>query len=410
MQTTLDLIELESNADNNTNKSYDIPLIIKYMGSKKPIIDFVVRNILEIHDKTKPLCDLFSGSCSVSAALRRKYDFISNDVQEYSKIIALTYFSDLSKCDVNETLEEILYNTKVHVENFKNKYPELWIDYSTIKDLNTFYFTEEMQRALLQDSFEDLDYNLFVKYYSGTYWSFEQCAWIDGLRKTAERYINSPLYNAILSSIMYAMSYTTQSTGHFAQYRDGTSDEAMFNILFYKQKNLFDLFKKKFVELLGSLNNSIKTVVATTLDYKQCLKEMPSAITVYADPPYAPVHYSRFYHALETLVKYDYPEIEFKGRYRKDRHQSPFSQKSNATRAFSELFEGIVAKKSQMVLSYSNAGVLDIDSIFALAQKYFPKKSYILQYHEFDHVHSSMGRVEDSRKEVVEHLIVAKKK
>jgi adenine-specific DNA-methyltransferase len=102
----------------------------------------------------------------------------------------------------------------------------------------------------------------------------------------------------------------------------------MNNILYYRQKNLFELFSKKFKELLLNLDDSLKRLQTTTLDFEKCLDSIPEGCTVYADPPYAPVHYSRFYHALETLVKYDYPAIEHKGRYRIDRHQSPFSQKA----------------------------------------------------------------------------------
>lgn len=91
-------------------------------------------------------------------------------------------------------------------------------------------------RQLLEGQEIDIDFHLFVRMYSGTYWSFEQCVWIDSLRKSAEKFKSSPVYFAILSSLMYAMSYSTQSTGHFAQYRDGNSIEAMSNIITYRQK------------------------------------------------------------------------------------------------------------------------------------------------------------------------------
>src|SRR5690606_3747596 len=125
------------------------------------------------------------------------------------------------------------------------------------------------------------------------------------------------------------------------------------------------------------------------------------------DPPYAPVHYSRFYHVLETLVKYDYPDLEFKGRYRGDRHQSPFSQKSNAVNAFKELFNGIIHAKSQMILSYSGSGVISIDLIISLAKQHF-NNGYIVDVKEVDHKHSTMGRFEDRSRDVTEYLVIAK--
>jgi adenine-specific DNA-methyltransferase len=401
--------ELVSNSKANASTDHkirEIPHIIKYMGSKKPIIGFITNAIEKIHKPDQWVCDLFSGSCSVSAALRKKYNFISNDIQDYSRILAHTYFSDLSKYEFDELNEQIEVCVKSHVMWFENKYSEYFFDFSKITTLEEFARIEYKQRQLFANENFDIDFHLFTKYYSGTYWSFEQCVWIDAVRKAAETFKNSQVYYAFLSSIMYAMSYTTQSTGHFAQYRDGDTQDAMNNILYYRQKNLYELFIKKFTELLRSLGDSLKQLKTTTLDFNECLMSLPEGVTVYADPPYAPVHYSRFYHALETLVKYDYPEIGYKGRYRNDRHQSPFSQKSNAVVAFTQLFANIVNKKSQLILSYSDNGVVEIKYIIELAKQIFPN-SYKIEIETIDHTHSTMGRFEDAGRSVTEYLIIA---
>lgn len=408
MGIDLDFEDVRGKTDQESdNKFYNIPHIIKYMGSKKPILDFVIKSINEIHEQGKIVCDLFAGSCSVSAALRHKYDFISNDVQIYSKIIGTTYFSNYSIYDVEEIIEQLELSATIHQTWFKEKFGKLLVDFESIKSLDDFAKIENNQRLLIHEVFET-DFYLFTKIYSGTYWSLEQCVWIDSIRKGAESFINTPVYYAILSSLMYAMSYTTQSTGHFAQYRDGSTEESMLNILTYRKKSVLELFKRKMRDLMKNLHNSLKQFTATTLSYEECLKQLPIKSTVYADPPYAPVHYSRFYHALETLIRYDYPDVEFKGRYRKDRHQSPFSQKTNATDAFETLFKGIVKKESQMVLSYSNSGVLGIETIYSLAENCFSKKKYDIEYRNLDHEHSTMGRSEDSKRKVEEHLIIAK--
>lgn len=386
-----------------------VPHIIKYMGSKKPIIDFITSAIEELNIDDSPVCDLFAGSCSVSAALRRKFDFISNDIQAYSEILGKTYFSDLSAIEFSEVELKIWKLSEMHINWFKDNYSAFFFNYSVIDDVEEYQRVEGLQRKLFVEGQFEIDFHLFSKYYSGTYWSFEQCVWIDALRKAAEEFRSEQVYYSILSSIMYAMSYTTQSTGHFAQYRDGTSDEAVENIMYYRQKDFYTYFLKKLRELHSSLGNSLKTIKTTTLDFEECLKVVPEKSIVYADPPYAPVHYSRFYHALETLVKYDYPEIEHKGRYRSDRHQSPFSQKGNALEAFRTMFKEIMVKQCQMILSYSNNGVLEIDSIIELARNEFGDK-YSVSFEIFNHIHSTMGRFDDARREVVEYLIIAKQK
>lgn len=400
---------LSNYSSTEANIKNSIPHIIKYMGSKKPIIDFVVNAINEVHTPNMWVCDLFSGSCSISAALRKKHHFISNDIQDYSRILAHTYYSDLSKYKFDELIEQVEVCIKSHFLWFKESYPDYFFDYSKISALDEFSWIESKQRKLFSNEKFSIDFHLFTKYYSGTYWSFEQCVWIDSLRKAAETFKNSQVYYAFLSSIMYAMSYTTQSTGHFAQYRDGDTLDAMNNILYYRQKDLYNLFVKKFKDLLETLDDSLKQLQTTTLDFEECLKLIPKESTVYADPPYAPVHYSRFYHALETLIKYDYPSIDHKGRYRSDRHQSPFSQKSNALKAFEALFDGIINKNAQMVLSYSSTGVIEIEKIITLARQKFETNQYTLTTKTLDHKHSTMGRFEDADRDVVEYLIITKK-
>ncbi len=388
----------------------DIPHIIKYMGSKKPIINYVTSAINEIHCQGEWVCDLFAGSCSISAALRRRYNFISNDIQNYSRILAHTYFSDLSSYNSEELIEQIDTIVSKHLSWFEENYNDFFFDYSKVDTIEEYQRIELSQRALYTDENFETDFHLFTKYYSGTYWSFEQCVWIDALRKTAEHFHDAPVYYAILSSIMFAMSYSTQSTGHFAQYRDGNTDEAVNNIIYYRQKSLYDLFKKKLKELVQSLDNSLKELEPTTLSFEECLANIPEKSTVYADPPYAPVHYSRFYHALETLIKYDYPVIDYKGRYRSDRHQSPFSQKSKALQAFETMFLAIIKKSAQMVLSYSASGVVLIEELIALSKDKFEGSDYYIIVRTLDHKHSTLGRFEDHEREVIEYLIIAKLK
>ena len=393
-----------------SQKYTELVHIIKYMGSKKPILNFVLDQISAITPVNGIVCDLFSGSCSISAGLRNQYSVISNDIQSYSEVFAETYFSDFAQYIPEEVYDDIERASRIHVSELYRIFPEIFDDFYKLGTVVGFAEFERKQRGLINKDFNGVDYYLFTKFYSGTYWSFQQCVWIDSLRKTAETYRNTPIYNAILSSLMYAMSYTSQSTGHFAQYRDGSTDAAIVNILTYRQKSISKLFKKKFAQLLDTYKSIGKELITYSFDFKDCLDLLPEGITVYADPPYAPVHYSRFYHALETLVRYDYPKLEHKGRYRTDRHQSPFSQKGNAPKAFSDMFERIAQKKCQMVLSYSGTAVISIEEVTSLLPAYFSKANYQIKTLAIDYKHSTMGRAEDKHRDVTEYLIIAKNK
>ena len=108
----------------------------------------------------------------------------------------------------------------------------------------------------------------------------------------------------------------------------------------------------------------------------------------YLDPPYTNDQYSRFYHLLETVCKNDSPEYEFKAKYRKDRFMSPFCYKKSVLQEFENIISYVYKKKSNLIISYSNKGVADVEEIFKLCKKYYKnvEKKYI------DYKHSSQGK------------------
>lgn len=402
-----EIIHLDSQLDLLTSYDHKVPHITKYMGSKRSILDFVIGAINEIYTEGK-VCDLFAGTSVLSGALGKLVPIHSNDIQEYSAVLSKTYLSNYDWQQFSSTLlEDILIAASDHVKDFKEEYTNLNYTYSAEMTIKQFVQLEKKQQKLLDYNFDGSLYHLFTKYYSGTYWSFEQCLWIDALRRVAEDYKNTPVYYVILSSLMYSMSYCSQSTGHYAQYRDAKSESSKNDILIYRLRDIKPYFESKFNQLKQHLGSNNLDHTVTSFDYRKCLDEIEPGTLVYADPPYAFVHYSRFYHAIETLVKYDYPQVDHKGRYRSDRHQSPFGRRTEVKKAFQALFIGIKKKKSDLILSYSNTGMISLDEIMQIAKDNIGK-NYDVSYKELDYKHSTMGRSDDKSKDVKEYLVIAK--
>lgn len=384
-----------------------IPHLLKYMGSKREIIDFVTVSIDQFNLQSEWFCDLFSGTGIVGASLKSKYNIHSNDIQGYSSILAKTYLSDLKTTIPFRSVEEVKHDAIKLVDEFKAIYPELIYDYSSSNDIQRIIEIEEAQQALINKDFS-IGFHLFTKYYSGTYWNFEQCVWIDSLRCVAEKHKDKPLYFAIMSSLISAMSYVSQSTGHYAQYRD-IKEKNIEDILIYRRRDIWTYFEKKFTELIITLNGTAtKEYRVTTLDYLDCLRVIENGSIIYADPPYQSVHYSRFYHALETLVRYDYPPVSHKGRYREDRHQSPFCKKTTVNKAFTDLFASIKDKEAHLALSYSDTGMITLSKILELANSIF-KNLYSVNVLEKEHIHSKMGRSDEKQQDVTEYIILFKR-
>lgn len=379
------------------------------MGSKTKLMNFVLGGINETHRRDMPILDLFSGSASLAGTLSNQVAVISNDIQAYSALLADTYtiaFKAAGTPSAKQLIERALINAKKN----EAKLPRIQSYYDELT-LDEFNEREEKQKALINVEFDN-DYHLFTKYYSGTWWSAEQATLIDAFKQAADDYKNHPIYPAIMSSLMFAMAYTSIGTGHYAQYRDAKTASSMKDIELYRKKLLVPIFERKYSEILNWLPFCKRDFAhaSSTLDYAQALYNNPRSL-VYADPPYCFVHYSRFYHALETLALYDYPALQkingllVKGRYREERHQSPFCIKSKVPSAFKELFESIKSTDSKLVLSYSNTGMIEIEELYELAANSMPGlKIRILTT---DYKHMTLGRQKDRDRSVEECLLLA---
>jgi len=406
--------DVESMTAMFTSRSY--PQHIKYMGSKARIAGFVVDGINRVH-KSGPVCDLFAGACTLSGALGNQVDIVSNDIQHYSEVIAQSYLHRISRGALLLSADSICNEARDHVDA-RMKAATKILPYDSLRTLDEFNEIETIQRSLVNDTFDD-EYHLFFKNYSGTWWSAEQCAWIDALRCVADRLLNVGAINSgdhalFLTCVMHAMAYTSQGTGHYAQYRDAKTEYSMSDIKIYRSKSVEDYFKRKFESLKKWNYENVPTGFShklTTLDFTDCLGQLEGG-TVYADPPYAFVHYSRFYHAIETFVLYDYPKLQVKGgavvkgRYREDRHQSPFCIRSEVAGAFHKMFEGVARAEANLVLSYSNTALLGLDDMIDIANSELSKKYRVCTL-TTDHKHMTMGRLADRNRDVEETLVLA---
>lgn len=377
------------------------------MGSKSKIMDFVIDGINEVY-AGGTICDLFSGSASLAGAIGQQYPVHSNDIQNYSKILADTYNKAYVYEDMPSATKIIQSAKRFVLKNQKNI--RINVEYDSNMSLADFQKVEDIQKQLIENDF-DYKWHIFAKNYSGTWWSFEQCLWIDAIRQVAEKYRSTPCYPVILSSLMFAMAYSSQGTGHYAQYRDAKTNSSMQDILLYRKRNILDYFVRKYDEVISFIPKSKITMPhqSTALDYKDCLEKFDGG-TVYADPPYCFVHYSRFYHTLETLILYDHPPLQIqrekvvKGRYRENRHQSPFCIKTKVKGAFQDMFEGIKNTRSNLVLSYSNTGMITIEELSDIATSIFGNRR--IEILTTNHQHMTLGRREDRLREVQECLFL----
>jgi adenine-specific DNA-methyltransferase len=182
-----------------------------------------------------------------------------------------------------------------------------------------------------------------------TYFSDENAKICDTIRKKIETWkesnkINQDEYFYLLACLIEATdkkANTASVYGAFLKHLKKTANEKI---------------SLKPLEIIESnLPNQ-----AYNQDVNQFLKNIYSEI-LYLDPPYNTRVYGDNYHILETIAKYDNPEIKGKTGNRTEKVKSKYSSKTQVKEAFLELMTK--ANANYIFLSYNNEGLLSLDEI-----------------------------------------------
>lgn len=330
---------------------------IRYMGNKSKLLEYIVPAIQKVTPENGVVCDLMSGSNVVSYALKEYFTVYTNDVQEYSKVISDAVIVNQTDCiSAQKAIQEI---KPIYDDNREHKY-----------------------------------YTYFADVYSGTYFSAKQCEDIDSIRYAVENIKPIGKKSLYLFALMNSMCIVQSTPGHFAQFMPSNHRR----IIPLQQMNLWEEFLKK-CDLYSNIYFSESSNKSFCMDYKDLMKsdEMKAVDTVYLDSPYSQEQYSRFYHILETVVKYDYPEVKFKAKYRNDRFMSKFCYKKSVVNEFTNIFEYCSKESKNLVISYSNRGVLPLEQLINTARKYFPN----VEMTQVEYKHSTQGKGVKNLSEVI---------
>lgn len=360
------------------------------------------------------VCDLFSGSGSVTAALSNHRSVISVDIQNYSNDFIDGFSNPLIELDSDKFLEcidcefkrlsllavelleyeEALLADCEHIFELANFIENAsFIRYSyegfTSKSKNLDRLMLNTINTLKENSVKAEDIAATWNF-GGIYFSFKQTLFIDSVLNVIKEQHLENIKSTVLS---LACTLVNTIGKQFAQPlnpwdKDGEPKKSLFKKA--SSDRTLDA-KSSYLRILESYLNQTPSkynVESWCMDFKKALEKLPSGVTmIYADPPYTRDHYSRFYHVLETLSLGDIPEISTvkikdkvslsKGLYRKDRHQSAFCIKSQAPEAFDDLFRLAFEKGAKVLLSYSpfeneeHPRVMKIEEIIGIASRYF---------------------------------------
>lgn len=394
---------------------------IHYLGSKLRVLEQIERLTAEICG-TGPVCDLFSGSGTVSHYLAKKRDVVCNDVQEYSKtinsgllcsrldehdiqtLLSITERAKNSEVfnELSDAMSGLISYEKDSINAAENGSPEALCELIEFGSIAAYYpsMNERLNKLLynakinISMSPNANKYNLLTTYFGGVYFSFCQTVAFDAIKSIIDS-LPVPLRDVANTAALNSLSELVNTVGkQFAQPLRPRDKNGI------PKKNLAHSVRRdRDKDVFACFNTSIRAVLNNNrfrvgnVSLKSDFSDLPlnyrgDLSGIYADPPYTRDHYSRFYHVLETYCLYDYPEISVvkkngvltpsRGVYRASRHQSPFCIRSQASDAFRSIF--LLGKKYEcpILISYSpfenatsHPRVMSLDDIVELGREFY---------------------------------------
>lgn len=319
-------------------------------------------DILLSHSRdAERIADPFCGSAAVSWFLAEATDtaIISGDIQSFAVARASAVIERTQAIDPTPMLNSWFAKARRVVDSVAGHFPNHLK--SIEPDLTD---PARIKRVVIQSRKFCMDVLPIVfrdfngkwpmsKAYGGYYYSPVQALVFDSLRQTLPR--DSDKRKIALAALVEATSKAAASPGHTAQPFQPTESSAKYIIEAWL-RDPWALVEASVVQIAGrAANTAGRSVVG---DFKTTISHLQAGDLVFADPPYSDVHYSRFYHVLETITRGTEFEPVGRGRYPalEDRPSSMFSRKSESFRAAGELLKCCAEKNLLLVLTFPTEG------------------------------------------------------
>lgn len=274
----------------------------RYTGCKTKLIDNIKKIVLKECKNCRSFFDVFAGTGVVSAYLLPYFDEIYiNDFLYSNEIIYKAFFDN---CDFDFT--KII---KI-AEEYKNlKLENISENYVSINYGDKFFNRDDaLKIGYIREDIEKLRFSL-----------------------------SDREYNILLASLLYSLDRSANTVGHYEAY-------------IKSDKPILSSFKFELINPIIKSTDSSKKINIFREDSNELVKRIYADVA-YIDPPYSSRQYSRFYHVLETIVKWDKPELFGTAMKPKPENMSKYCS-AKAIDSFNELISNLNVK--YIIVSYNN--------------------------------------------------------
>lgn len=387
-----------------------------FMGAKTRLIDgFIDGAVRDMVPAGATVLDLCAGTAVVGRRLAPQYRIFANDVQSFATTVARAHLEgDVAWREALESLDPVADLERAFQSNFEcmqkfvaeplavetdtlprvvaelgarnpggatHDYRRFLEVSPTVQDPargrgSLFSSMEPLFDGFLRERRQDpfaLPFGMFALYYQNVYFGLRQSLVIDAFRAAIARIPTEDPFvdrkrTIYLAALLHAISISTSGTSHFAQPRSLRKDTELLAVARRRSIDIdlefhraLDAIRREWAERPQHFDHRAFQGEGEALLAEGSALGSEAIDLVYLDPPYTSDNYSRFYHVLETLVQYDYPELEHRaGRPTRGiypaldrRYQSRFCRADGVEAAFREVAQRAAARGAALLVSYS---------------------------------------------------------
>lgn len=356
-------------------------MIQRYLGNKTSFIDDIMKEINKLCNKGDYVCDIFSGTLSVSMKLKSNgYRVISNDINRFSYCFGQSHLINNSIPKINfeklgidytkyedqaKQIVESIDNDLVGFNFLKNKkelnsYINLVIVLIYLDSIDNNSILPEYRNSFFFDYYTEEGSNSKFVSQRGTegnrrFFIPENGSKIDNyLNKLREWFrnnlIENDLYYLLLCIISESVEKISNTQGTFHDFPRNEYDSRAL-------KNL-ELKVPEFDNILSKIDGHI---VGKERDSLEFIKEVPPHKVLYIDPPYNFRQYTAYYFMLNMICDYcEIPDLNeyfnnvkfVRGQNMEKNFVSSFCKNSEFILSLKKLIED--ADTEWIIMSYFN--------------------------------------------------------
>ena len=298
-------------------------MIQRYLGNKNSIADHILHEVGRFCQPGDIVCDIFSGTISMSMALKRSgYRVVSNDISIFSYHYANCYLRNntipafdlgllgINGADYENIAQEVIEKKKDEVgfsflrnQQLYELYKNLIIVLVYLERIETTDIAKEFQAHYIYNTYTEKGENSYFRSLRGTeghrrFFTPANGKRIDNILNKIREWNDNQLlsevqYSLLISILCESIEKISNTQGTYHDFQRELYDERALHDLTLRIPPFDDVVSTQNEHIIGRAQDSLNFI-----------REVPKHKLLYLDPPYNFRQYTSYYFMLNLICNY----------------------------------------------------------------------------------------------------------